>query len=161
MPNNEYSKFGASLKLTHDFNKHLRIYGDIYANIRDDRTTASIVDPLEYATFANPYERPYDENGNYEYDRSYYADLSKVKEGYMYDFNVLKDLNENTSKTHYISNQVNLKLEYRILEELMFSTSGTFSNTSSHSRSALNPGSFSSKYNSWIKSIYPERGNYR
>lgn len=38
----------------------------------------------------------------------------------MYDFNVLKDLNENTSKTHYISNQVNLKLEYRILEELMF-----------------------------------------
>lgn len=44
----------------------------------------------------------------------------------MYDFNVLKDLNENTSKTHYISNQVNLKLEYRILEELMFSTSGTF-----------------------------------
>lgn len=57
MPNNEYSKFGASLKLTHDFNKHLRIYGDIYANIRDDRTTASIVDPLEYATFANPYER--------------------------------------------------------------------------------------------------------
>ena len=157
MPNNEYSKFGASLKLTHDFNKHLRIYGDIYANIRDDRTTASIVDPLEYATFANPYERPYDENGNYEYDRSYYADLSKVKEGYMYDFNVLKDLNENTSKTHYISNQVNLKLEYRILEELMFSTSGTFSNTSSHSRSALNPGSFSSKYNSWIKSIYPER----
>ena len=75
----------------------------------------------------------------------------------MYDFNVLKDLNENTSKTHYISNQVNLKLEYRILEELMFSTSGTFSNTSSHSRSALNPGSFSSKYNSWIKSIYPER----
>ena len=53
----------------------------------------------------------------------------------MYDFNVLKDLNENTSKTHYISNQVNLKLEYRILEELMFSTSGTFSNTSSHSRS--------------------------
>ena len=157
MPNNEYSKFGASLKLTHDFNKHLRIYGDIYANIRDDRTTASIVDPLEYATFANPYERPYDENGNYEYDRSYYADLSKVKEGYMYDFNVLKDLNENTSKTHYISNQVNLKLEYRILEELMFSTSGTFSNTSSHSRSALNPGLFSSKYNSWIKSIYPER----
>lgn len=157
MPNNRYDKFGASLKLTHDFNQRLRVYADLYANIRDDRTTASIVDPLEYATFANPYERPYDENGNYAYDRSYYADLSKVKDGYMYDFNVLKDLTENTSKTHYLSNQVNLKLEYKILDELLFSTQGTFANTSSHTQTVLNPGSFSSKYKSWIKSIYPEK----
>lgn len=79
----------------------------------------------------------------------------------MYDFNVLKDLNENTSKTHYISNQVNLKLEYRILEELMFSTSGTFSNTSSHSRSALNPGSFFIQIQ-LLDQIYLSReGNYR
>ena len=77
----------------------------------------------------------------------------------MYDFNVLKDLNENTSKTHYII-RVNLKLEYRILERLMFSTSGTFSPIPVHIQIGFKPGSFSSKYNSWIKSIYRE-GNYR
>lgn len=157
MPNNKYSKFGASIKLTHSFNKNFKAYVDLYTNLRDDKSSASVVDPLYYATFANPYERPYDENGNYEYDYSWYADLSKVKDGYMYDFNVLKDLNENTTKTRYISNQFNLKLEYKILDGLVFATQGTFSNTSSHKKSILSPGSFSSKYNSWIKSIYTEQ----
>lgn len=157
MPNNKYEKFGGSIKLTHDFNNKLKVYFDVYTNLRNDRSSASVVDPLRYATYANPYERPYREDGSYDYDRSYYPDLSMVKDGYKYDFNVLEDLNANTSKTRYISNQINLKLEYKILESLKFATSGTFSNTSSHTNKALLPSTFSSKYSSWIRSIYKEK----
>lgn len=99
IPNNDYKHFGATLKLTHDFNRNLRILFDVSSSLRTEKSSASAVNPLYYATFANPYERPYDENGNYAYDYSYEPELSKVKDGYMYDFNMLKDLRENTAKT--------------------------------------------------------------
>lgn len=156
MPNNKYDRLGASLKLTHDFNKRLRVNFDISTNLRNDRSSASVEDPLYYATYANPYERPYDENGNYEYDRSWAPEKSSVKEGYKYDFNILKDLNENTQRTRYISNQLNVKLEYQLFKGMMYTLSGTLSNTSSHSRIELAPGSYSSKYSSWLNKIYDE-----
>ena len=81
IPNNDYKHFGATLKLTHDFNRNLRILFDVSSSLRTEKSSASAVNPLYYATFANPYERPYDENGNYAYDYSYEPELSKVKDG--------------------------------------------------------------------------------
>ena len=156
MPNNKYSKFSVSLKLTHDFNKRLRINFDVLSSLRDEKSSASLIDPLKYATFANPYEQPYNEDGSYAYDRSYFPDLSSIKDGYRYDFNVLEDLNKNTAKNHYVNNQFNLKLEYNILEGLMFSTQGTFSNTSSHGRKEIAPGTYTSKASSWMIMVFPE-----
>ncbi|MEG2227491.1 MAG: SusC/RagA family TonB-linked outer membrane protein [Odoribacter sp.] len=156
MPNNKYETIGANLKLTHDFNKRLRILFDVRTSLRNDRSTASSVNPLNYATFANPYERPYDENGNWEYDRSYSSELSTVRDGYKYDFNILKDLNENTNKSRYLSNQLNLKLEYKIIDGLMYSIMGTLSNSNTHSMAEVVPGSYTSKANSWVNGIYAE-----
>lgn len=156
MPNNKYDNLSANVKLTHDFNKWFRINFDIRSSLRNDRSSASAVDPLSYATFANPYERLYDDNGNYEYDRSYTSTFSTVRDGYMYDFNILEDLNANTNKSRYLSNQVNLKLEFKLMEGLMLSSLGTFANTSSHSMKELLPGTYSSKMASWVKNAYSE-----
>lgn len=82
MPNNKYNALGASLNLTHDFNKWLRIYVDLSSSVRNDQSSSSFINPLRYATFANTYERPYDDEGNYEYDRSWMPDMSMVKDGY-------------------------------------------------------------------------------
>lgn len=65
---------------------------------------------------------------NYAYDRSSYSTKSSIKDGYMYDFNILEDLNNNTTKSRYLSNQVSLKLEFKIIEGLMLSSMGTFAN---------------------------------
>ena len=154
IPNNTYERFGASLKLTHDFNDRLRIYFDLATTLRNEKSSASAVNPLYYATFANTYEAPYDENGEYAYDRSYMPDLSMVRDGYMYDFNVLKDLKENTSRTKYMSDQVNLKLEFKIFDGLMYSLLGTLSNTSSYMRKEVAPGSYTSKVYSCLSSTY-------
>ena len=154
MPNNKYETVGATLNFTHDFNRWLRIYFDARSSLRNDRSSASAVNPLQYATYANPYERLYDENGDYAYDRSYTSALSTIRDGYLYDFNILKDLNENTNKTRYLSNQLNLKLEFKIIEGLMFSTMGTLSNSNNHMMSELLPGSYTSKLTSWVKNVY-------
>jgi len=158
MPNNKFSRMGGNLKLTHDFNTRLRVFFDIYANLRDERTTASNQDPLQYATYANPYERLRNDDGSYAYDRSYYPQLSALKNDYRFDFNIMEDLNRNTFTGKNISNQMSLKLEYKLISSLMFATQGTFSNTSAHGRKVLDPGSFSSKQSAWLNSIYtPER----
>ena len=81
MPNNKYESMGASIKLTHDFNRFLRVHFDVRSTLRNDRSSASPVNPLDYATYANPYERPYDDNGNYVYDRSSYSTKSSIKDG--------------------------------------------------------------------------------
>ena len=156
IPNNDYKHFGATLKLTHDFNRNLRILFDVSSSLRTEKSSACAVNPLYYATFANPYERPYDENGNYAYDYSYEPELSKVKDGYMYDFNMLKDLRENTAKTKYGSNQVNLQLEWKLFEGFMYSLAGTVSNTTSYTRKEIAPGSYTSKVKSWILDLYSE-----
>ena len=156
MPNNKYESMGASMKLTHDFNKFLRVHFDVRSSLRNDRSSASPVNPLDYATYANPYERVYDENGEYEYDRSSYSTLSAIKDGYKYDFNILKDMNENTTKSRYLSNQVSLKLEFKILEGLMLSSMGTFSSSNNHSKKELVPGSYASKASSWLAGLYSE-----
>lgn len=156
IPNNDYKHFGATLKLTHDFNRNLRILFDVSSSLRTEKSSASAVNPLYYATFANPYERPYDENGNYAYDYSYEPELSKMKDGYMYDFNMLKDLRENTAKTKYGSNQVNLQLEWKLFEGFMYSLAGIVSNTSSYTRKEIAPGSYTSKVKSWILDLYSE-----
>lgn len=157
VPNNKYETIGGNLKLTHNFNPRLRIHFDVRSSYRKDRSTASIVNPLQYATYANPYERPYDENGNWEYDRSYEHTLSKVKDGYLFDFNILKDLNENTSNTEYNSQQMNLKLEFKIIEGMMLSSMGTFSTSNSQTMTELIPGSYSSKATAWLKNLYSEK----
>ena len=156
MPNNKYESMGASMKLTHDFNKFLRVHFDVRSSLRNDRSSASPVNPLDYATYANTYERLYDEEGNYDYDRSSFSELSSIRDGYRYDFNILKDLNDNTTKSRYVSNQVSLKLEFKIVEGLMLSSMGTFSNSNNHSMRELVPGSYASKRASWLAGIYTE-----
>ena len=156
MPNNKYESMGASMKLTHDFNRFMRVHFDVRSSLRNDRSSASPVNPLDYATYANTYERLYDEDGNYEYDRSSFSDLSAIRDGYKYDFNILKDLNDNTTKSRYLSNQVSLKLEFKIMEGLMLSSMGTFSNSNNHTMKELVPGSYASKRSSWLSGIYTE-----
>lgn len=155
--NNNYDRLNAGIKLTHDFNSRLRVYADLSIALKNDRISASAINALQYATFANPYERPYDDNGDYEYDRSWEPALSHIKDGYKYDVNVIQDLKANTQRTRYSSNCINLKLEYRLFKGLMYTFQGTLSHTSSHSKKEILAGTYTSKYKSWLTNIYQEK----
>ena len=76
---------GRFLTFVPKFNSWLQINFDVSSTIRKDEDSEMSVNPLRYATYANPYERPYDEEGNLEYDRSYTSELSSLKDGYKYD----------------------------------------------------------------------------
>jgi TonB-linked SusC/RagA family outer membrane protein len=160
VPNNQLKRYGASVKLTNDFNEKLRVNLDLNFSYKKDQTTASIVNPLEYATFANPYERPYDDNGNYVYDSSYDMTLSSFGQLVnQYDLNILKDLNENTKYSDYLNSGLNFSLEYELLDGLMFKSAAQLSSSWANTRTEMMPGSYTSEKTAWIKSAYGDFNN--
>ena len=52
-----------NIKLTHNPSEKIRITGGLGATMKNDRVTASSVNSLEYAMYANPYERLKNEDG--------------------------------------------------------------------------------------------------
>lgn len=82
------------------------------------------VDPFTYAYFANPYEKPYNDDGSYandqtwlslpNYNRDTYEDLPEK------GFNILREIEGNKTKTDYVSTEVRMGLEYKLLENLKF-----------------------------------------
>lgn len=70
-------------------------------NFRESKDHNSSIDPFKYAVFANPYEKPFNEDGSYAADFTYLGDnRSSIHYGNIYDqFNILRELNETQNKT--------------------------------------------------------------
>lgn len=156
VPSNDYTNWGGIFRLSHDFNKRLLFSFALSSNIRKDKDSDATVSVLHYATFANPYERPYDENGNMEYDRSYVYELSSLKDGYKSDFNILNELHNNTTCINSMSNSISLDLEVKLLENLKFVTLGTVSSYFGNTETIYTPGTYTAQSHAWIRQLYSE-----
>ncbi len=160
VPTNDYRNWSAMLRLSHDFNKRLSLALDLSTNIRRDKDSDAGVSVFNYVTFANPYERPFDEEGNMEYDRSYDSALSSLKDGYRNDFNIFNELYNNTSTTNTQSNRLALELNFKLLEGLKFKTIGSVMTSYSNVESILGEGTCTAKTRAWIAGIYRELPDY-
>lgn len=156
VPTNEYSNWNAMVRLSHDLNKRFSFAFNLSSNVRKDKDSDAGVSILHYATFANPYEQPYDQNGNYAYDRSYAYQLSSLKNGYRDDFNILKELYNNTTTINTSSNTISLELTFKILENLKYTTIGSFSNSFSNTETTLGADTYTAKKRAWLNSLYNE-----
>jgi TonB-linked SusC/RagA family outer membrane protein len=118
---NEYSNAGLLMNLDYRPVKNLIVSLNVSANARKNRDNASIIDPFTYAMFANPYEQPYDEDGNYAADLSYLSNnyTTERASGYAYEnFNILKELNETRETIDGSDVELTLNVAYNILPNL-------------------------------------------
>ena len=82
------------------------------------------IDPFEYAYFANPYELPYNDDGSYRADETYYSlgiyngDKSKTKVIPDCGFNILREMNETTSRNKNVQTMVRAGIDYTIIDGL-------------------------------------------
>ena len=151
VPNNTYDRLGMNIKLTHRPSDKILITGGLQATMRNDRSTASVVDPLQYAVYANPYERPYNNDGSYAYDETWDTTLSLLRPGLKYDkFNILEDLERNTNRSRYLDAELSLKVEWEIVRGLMFSSSGVFNANSNNSSVEIGAGSYTDMQTNWL-----------
>lgn len=96
---------------------------------------------FRYAFFANPYERPYNEDGSYKADQTYYSmpsangitTILHPDNG----FNLLRELNETKTTTKNFSASQTVQLNWNIWDDLSFSGMGSVS-YSNHTSDNIN-----------------------
>ena len=155
---NKYTTAGILVKLDYRPIKNLILALDISANVRKNRDNASAVDPFKYAVFANPYERPYDENGDYAADLTYLGanQSDMTASGYKFDsFNIIRELNETQSAQDGLDASVTFNIRYDVIPGLTLSSiirKGVSYNTST---TAVEAGTYTSySQETWAKQVY-------
>ena len=93
----ENNRYNLTLKADFKVNKMLKLGASVFANQRKQKSymtdAGGFTNPVYYSRIVNPYMQPYDENGNYIYDKN----VQGSQEEYLPDFNIFEE-RANTSK---------------------------------------------------------------
>ncbi|MCH5327551.1 MAG: SusC/RagA family TonB-linked outer membrane protein [Coprobacter sp.] len=112
--------------------------------------TSTYVDPFRYAYFANPYERPYNEDGSYAADNTYFMlpRLNATVTGTLPEegFNVMREIDNTSNQSKNISANVNAQLGINILRSLKFEGLASYSYTSNISENITDQDT----YTAWM-----------
>ncbi|ULT27261.1 hypothetical protein KUH03_11180 [Sphingobacterium sp. E70] len=142
-----------NVKLTRNINDKLLVDFNLYSTIKKNKEGQSAMDPFRYALFANPYERPYQEDGSYAWDKTY-RDLSgKVGEtAYLnYEtFNIIKELRENTLTTDYANVRSQFGLEWKFLNGFQYRGSAVVNYTNVSTADESRAGTYRSFAQNWL-----------
>ena len=127
LKSNSYDNLGASLEIRHKPAQNFEMNFKLNGNFRESKDHNSSIDPFKYAVFANPYEKPFNEDGSYAADFTYLGDnRSSIHYGNIYDqFNILRELNETQNKTIASDLSARLGMNYQVMEGLSVDLNGS------------------------------------
>ena len=123
--NNRYQRYNVNSSLTLTPARWIKLdIGNDFSR-QSSKIPDSYVDAFKYAYFANPYEKVRNEDGSWAADNTYfslgYYNGRGVEEVMPLDgFNILKELELNSTTTVNISNTLRAQADIRILEVLKF-----------------------------------------
>lgn len=136
----DYDRYNISTKLDVKANKRVKLGLSMDMSWQTSNSSSLNEDPFTYAFFANPYERPYDEHGNYVADNTYYnlrlangskSALPMPDNG----FNIMRELDHTSSKTNNYSTTVTGTLSVNIWDNLNFEGLASYSHTANNGES--------------------------
>lgn len=116
----------------------------------------SSVDPFKYAVYANPYEKPYNDDGTYAYDNTYLNFIPKQglsDEPTYGTFNILSELKNTKRNEKYTSTSMYANLSYKIIDGLKLSTKFVTTKTQKDVVRLAHPGTYGSYQQSFFRSI--------
>ena len=127
----DYERYSINSKLDLKPHKKLKIGIQMDFGMQTSRGSSMSFDVFKYAYFANPYEKPYNSDGSYAADNTYYTftnangayDISLPEEG----FNVMREINETSSEARNMSASVVGTLSWNIIDNLSFEGLGAYS----------------------------------
>ena len=123
--NNRYQRYNVNSSLTLTPARWIKLdIGNDFSR-QSSKSPDSYVDAFKYAYFANPYEKVRNEDGSWAADNTYfslgYYNGRGVEEVMPLDgFNILKELELNSTTTVNISNTLRAQADIRILKALKF-----------------------------------------
>jgi TonB-linked SusC/RagA family outer membrane protein len=152
---NDFEMGGLNMKIDRYVKDNLRLSFNLYGTLKKNIEGQSQLDPFKYAVFANPYEKPYNADGSYAADMSYrnlYSNISNDTALDYYDFNMARELKENTKTNMYGTVRGQLGLEYSFLDGFRFSSRAVATYTSVHNMDESRAGTYRSYANNWLNS---------
>lgn len=155
---NRYRNAGLNIKISNYVRRNILLRFNMYGTIKENKEGQSAVDPFTYATFANPYEKPFNADGSYAPDLTYVATSKDVADNYSgYDhFNILNELNNNTKTDNYGNLRAQLGLEFKFLNDFRATVTGAYNYSTVESSDVTAPGTYRSKVNNWMKFVFPD-----
>ena len=123
--NNRYQRYNVNSSLTLTPARWIKLdIGNDFSR-QSSKSPDSYVDAFKYAYFANPYEKVRNEDGSWAADNTYfslgYYNGRGVEEVMPLDgFNILKELELNSTTTVNVANTLRAQADIRILEVLKF-----------------------------------------
>lgn len=123
--NNDYKRYSLNSNMTLRPGDGLRMDIGIEASRQKSVSPDSYVSPFKYAYFANPYEKAYNEDGTYSADDTFFSlgyyngrGIEQVmpKDG----FNILRELNHNSTTTVNSSATLRSQMDVRLRDDLHF-----------------------------------------
>ena len=127
LKNNNYDRYNITANLTMTPNQKVRLDFGASMSYQDSKSPAlSTFDPFQYAYFANPYENPYNTDGSYCTDETYYTlgkynyETTSRKKVPDSGFNIMREMNETSSRTKNINTTVRAGIDYSIISKLRF-----------------------------------------
>ncbi|MFR5269926.1 MAG: carboxypeptidase-like regulatory domain-containing protein [Hoylesella buccalis] len=133
----DYSRYNINSKLDIKPNKRVKLGLSLDLGWQTSNSPSLAVDLFKYAYFANPYERVYDEQGNYAADQTYYnimlangskSTLPLPDNG----VNIMREINNTSSKTKNFSTTVIGNITINIIDNLNFEGLGSYSYTTNN-----------------------------
>ena len=127
LKNNDYDRYNVTSNLTMNPNRKVKIDFGVNMSYQYSKSPAlNSVDPFEYAYFANPYESPYNADGSYRADETRFSlgeynnnpDRRKIVPDS--GFNILREMNETSSRTKNTNVTVRGGIDYTIVGSLRF-----------------------------------------
>jgi TonB-linked SusC/RagA family outer membrane protein len=127
----EYDRYSIASKIDIKPNKRVKMGLAADMGWQRSRGSSGSVDPFKYAYFANPYERPYNDDGSYSADRTYYSirsangglDLPLPEVG----FNLMREMDHTSLKDNNFNLTLIGNMSVNILENLSFEGLASFS----------------------------------
>jgi outer membrane receptor protein involved in Fe transport len=113
------------------------------------------MDPFKYAVFANPYEKPYNDDGSYASDMTYRAIPYSVGSApaLLYtNFNILRELRENTLTNMYGNVRGQLSVQYDFFKGFKYTGNVAASYTTVQDKDESYAGTYRSWANNWLNS---------
>ncbi|MDE7073861.1 MAG: SusC/RagA family TonB-linked outer membrane protein [Odoribacter sp.] len=153
MEENVFQSGGLNMKLSRYVLDNLLVKFNLYSTIKKNQEGQSSMDVFKYATFANPYERPYDENGKYAADMTYRNltnDITYNSDLNYMDFNILRELRENTLTNNYADIRGQFGVEWTFFKNFRYNGTVVANYTWVHDIDESQPGTYRSWAENWL-----------
>ena len=152
---NRFQTGGLNMKLSRFITDKLLVKVNLYTTLKKNEEGQAGMDPFKYAVFANPYEKPYNDDGSYAADNTYRSipfTVGSSSSLYYSDFNIIRELKENKLTTVYGNIRGQFSVEYDFLRHFKYTGSIVGSYSSQHDKDESFSGTYRSWVNNWLNS---------